>query len=114
MAIEFYDHRNFVLEDAPPLIDIERIYCLDWRAFTNEQWETLTRVFEELPEYQGKRQDFGDVPFWFGMNRREIPYLWAGIEPPGLQVVGELPLDKWEEWDRLFRVGVENLPFRKR
>ena len=29
-------------------------------------------------------------------------YLWASVEPSGLQVAGELPDDVWEQWDREF------------
>jgi hypothetical protein len=51
---------------------------------------------------------------WFGTDEEAPPFLWASVEPPGLQVYGVLPLTSWNDWDAAFRAAVETagLPVR--
>lgn len=81
-------------------IAVERIYRLDWRRFTSEGWETLRRIYQVLP---GHLPSSADSARWFSLDEERELYLWASVEPPGLQVEGVLTLAMWHDWDSRFR-----------
>ncbi len=89
---------------------VERIYCFRFDAFTEADWTALDAVYQELPGWLGYGED--GCPCWFGVNEDASPYLWASVEPPGLQVHGVLPLATWERWDTHFRTATRTLPHR--
>ncbi|MBN1912523.1 MAG: hypothetical protein JW818_22570 [Pirellulales bacterium] len=96
----------------PGWYDIERIYCFDWDAFSDANWERLRSIYATLPGYQGS--DDGAFPRWFSdVDDPSNGYLWAGVEPPGLQVAGTLPHHLWNDWDERFRCAIAALPFRQ-
>jgi hypothetical protein len=110
VGIPFYDCKDL---DATSdgWLDIERIYCFDWDAFTPEDMDRLRLVFASLP--QSKRHDSDDCHWWFADHEDvESGYLTAGIELPGLQVFGTLPAGTWAEWDRVFQQAIDGLPVR--
>jgi hypothetical protein len=108
--IPFYD--NKLLEPAEDgWVDVERIYCFDWDAFDETLMERLRAIFVALP--QSRKHDAHDCHWWYS-DREDIEngYLTAGVEPPGLQVFGSLPLATWREWDRAFQAQAVGFPVR--
>lgn len=57
---------------------------------------------------------YRDVPWWFGDDEDVPPFLWASVEPTGLQVCGILPEAEWWTWDERFREAAGDLPCRVR
>ena len=51
---------------------------------------------------------------WFGDDEDVPPFLWASVEPTGLQVHGVLPEADWCAWDERFRTEAAGLPCRVR
>ncbi|MEZ6143003.1 MAG: hypothetical protein R3B84_20760 [Zavarzinella sp.] len=93
-------------------LDIERIYCFDWDAFDRDDMDRLRAIFASLP--QSKKHDAHDCHWWYAeQDDPEHGYLTAGVEPPGLQVFGTLPLREWEAWDRAFQERAAGLPVRQ-
>src|SRR6516165_4513498 len=44
MPIEFYDNKEPILtDDDDCLVEIERVYCLDWHEFDDAYWKELER-----------------------------------------------------------------------
>ena len=99
----YYDNDYKIYEADAEFVDFERVYCLDFSSFTEENWNDLEQIYNKLP---GTRYLKG-VPYWFGVDENEPPYLWVSVEPPGLQVVGVLLLNDWLKWDESFRNQVE-------
>jgi len=101
MAVPFYDTKP-AEPDGDGWVDVERIYCLDWDAFDRALMDRLRDIFRILP--QSRKHDPDDCHWWYSDREdTDAGYLTAGVEPPGLQVFGTLPLAAWEEWDREFR-----------
>jgi len=109
MPLPFYGNLEATpIDGLTCLVEVERVYCLDWDHFEERHWQGLTRVYEGLPGAVRYR----DVPWWFGDDEDVPPFLWASVEPPGLQVYGVLPEADWRAWDERFRSQVEGLPSR--
>ena len=109
MAVPF--HNN--LEPTPIdgltcLVEVERVYGLDWDRFDDSHWEALARIYEGLP---GAVRHL-DVPWWFGDDEDVPPFLRASAGPTGLQVCGVLPEADWWAWDERFRTMAAGLPCR--
>jgi len=111
VAVPFYDNLEATpIDGLSCLVEVERIYGLDWDRFDDEHWRGLTRVYEGLPGAVRHR----DVPWWFGDDEDVPPFLWASVEPTGLQVHGVLPEADWWAWDERFREAASGLPCRVR
>ena len=111
MAVPFYDTLEATrIDGVSCLVEVERIYGLDWDRFDDEHWRALTRFYEGLPGVVRHR----DVPWWFGDDEDVPPFLWASVEPTGLQVHGVLPEADWWAWDERFREAAGDLPCRMR
>jgi hypothetical protein len=110
MTVPFYDTKPLEPSDDG-WVDVERIYCFDWDAFDRALMDRLRDIFRELP--QSRTHDHDDCHWWYS-DREDIDqgYLTAGVEPPGLQVFGTLPLALWEAWDREFQTRATGLPVR--
>ena len=106
----YYDNLREPLEDAPEWLEIERVYCLDFDRFNAGDWERLAQLYNKLP--QRKPDSPAGCPWWFGTNEELEPFLWASVEPPGLQVYGVLDPKDWEMWDCNFRALSAKLPKR--
>ena len=109
MAVPYYDN----LEPTPIdgltcLVEVERVYGLDWDRFDGRQRRDLARIYEGLPGTVRHR----DGPWWFGDDEDVPPYLWASVEPTGLLVHGVLPEADWWAWDERFRTEAAGLPCR--
>lgn len=110
MSIPFYDNREATrLDGRSILVEVERIYGLDWDRFDDDHWQAMARNYEGLP---GTLRD-RDVPRWFGDEEERPPFLWASVEPAGLQVYGLLPEPDRRAWDELFREAAGGLPVRE-
>jgi hypothetical protein len=110
MSIQFYDEWD-ATPDQDGWVDIDRIYCFDWNAFDAGLFERLRRVFRSLPRSEG---DDAHGCHWWYSNREDLAngYLTAGVEPPGLQVFGTLPVGTWHDWDAAFQIAAADLPCR--
>ena len=109
MAVPFYDNLEATpIDGLHCLVEVERIYCLDGDRFDGDQWRALERIYEDLP---GTFR-ISDGPMWFGDDEDLPPFLWASVEPPGLQVYGILPEADWWAWDERFRSAIGGLPVR--
>src|SRR4051794_26068548 len=100
MGVPFYD--NLVatpIDGVSCLVEVERVYGLDWARIGEEHWRGLARLFEGLPGAVWHR----DVPWWFGDDEDSPPFLRASVVPPGLKVSGILPEADWLAWDERFR-----------
>ena len=109
MAVPFYDNLEATpIDGLHCLVEVERVYCLDWDRFHEDHWRALERIYEGLPGSLRLR----DGPMWFGDDEALPPFLWASVEPPGLQVYGVLPEADWRAWDEQFRSAIGGLPGR--
>jgi hypothetical protein len=90
------------------LVEVDRIYLLNWDRFDASHWQELACIYEDLP---GALR-FQDVPMWFGDDEDLPPFLSAAVGPPGLQVHGILPEADWWAWDERFRAAAASLPCR--
>ena len=111
VTVPFHDNLEATpIDGLTCLVEVERIYGLDWDRFGEEDWRALTRIYEGLPGALG----FRDGPMWFGDDEDLPPFLRASVEPSGLQVYGVLPEADWRAWDERFREGAAGLPCRVR
>ena len=107
----FYDNLYKPLENCAEFVEIERVYCFDFHTFTDDDWQSLNRVYDRLPERQVDTPD--RCPWWYGTDEESEPFLWASVEPPGLQVYGIVRRQDWRDWDSVFRSLTEGLPKRR-
>ena len=111
MAVPVYDNLEATpIDGLSCLVEVERLYGLDWGRFDENHWRGLTQIYEGLPGAVRGR----DGPMWFGDDEDVPPFLWASVEPPGLQVHGILPEADWWAWDERFRKEAAELPHRVR
>lgn len=111
MPVPYYDNLEATpIDGLSCLVEVERVYRLDWGRFDERHWRDLARVYEALP---GALR-FRDVPWWFGDGEDVPPFLWASVEPIGLQVRGMLPEADWWAWDQKLRSEAAGLPCRGR
>src|SRR5215207_10978420 len=83
VSIAFYDNLEATpIDGLSCLVEVERIYGLDWDRFGEEDWRALTRIYEGLPGALRSR----DGPMWFGDDEYLPPFLRASVEPSGLRV----------------------------
>jgi hypothetical protein len=110
-VVVFYD--TWIDEpDDEGFVDIERIYCFDWRAFSPSDWARLEAIIGMLPE---PRSDANGWAWFSAQENIETGYLHASVESMpnvGLQVYGTLKLEIWQQWDRAFQSLAEGLPMR--
>jgi hypothetical protein len=111
-AVPFYDNLAAISEEDPSMVEIDRVYCVDVVAFTDADWTRLDDIYRSLPGHYRVAQS---SPMWFGDDEDQLPFLWASIEPPGIQVYGILPPTAWAEWDQAFMTALNasTLPFRQ-
>ncbi len=100
MTVPFHDDLEATpIDGLTCLIEVERVYGLDWDRFDEEHWRELARIYEGLP---GAVRHL-DVPWWFGDDEDLPPYLRAAVE---------LPEADWWAWDERFRTEAAGLPCR--
>jgi hypothetical protein len=107
VALPFHDHLEATpIDGLTCLVEVRRVYLLDWQRFREEDHQTLRRIFEALPGALPDR----DRPVWFGDEEDLPPFLQATVVPGGLQVSGILPEADWWAWDSRFRHDADGLP----
>lgn len=102
----FYD--NIEISDES-IVSIDRVYGLDFGQFDDEMWGRLSEIYSMLPAQI--KVDGAAQPAWFGEEDKHHEYLWASVEPSGLQVVGRLNSADWYEWEKTFHAGIIDFPF---
>ena len=54
MAVPFYDNLEATpIDGLTCLVEVERIYRLDWDRFDDDLWRGLARIYEGLPGARG-------------------------------------------------------------
>ena len=94
------------MNEDTPLQAINRTYTIDATQMTDTQWTALDQVYRSLPGFAGYPPP-DHCPVWFGPVPEDeqttgIPYLWASVEPSGLQVAGSLSAAVWAAWEAQF------------
>lgn len=111
MTVPFHD----LLEATPIdgltcLVEVERVYGLDWGRFGDDHWRDLATIYGGLPGASHPRGG----PMWCGDHEDVPPCLLASVAPTGLRVHGVLPEADWWAWDERFRREIAGLPCRVR
>jgi len=106
----YYDNQ-YVVDDSTQTITIDRVYQLSLGSFSEDDWIRLERIYKSLPGWvgYGSPSDPG-LPYWFGNNEEIKPFLWASLEPQGIQVHGCLTLADWQLWSAHFEDEALQLP----
>lgn len=86
---------------------VDRVYCLQFSIFCDQDWSTLSEAYKTLPGWAGALVD--GCPCWYGLPESE-EFLVASVEPSGLQVFGTLSSDKLQEWHAAFIRAISSLP----
>ncbi|MBE1442637.1 hypothetical protein [Paenibacillus sp. OAS669] len=107
MDICFYDNKELAANEKG-IISIDRMYCLNFNEFIEATWEQLQQVYLVLPQCLVKPHQ---CPMWFGEEGISPNYLYASVEPSGLQIVGELPIEQWELWEKAFHTQLSRFSF---
>jgi hypothetical protein len=110
--VVFYDNLQAIpLPDEPELVEVERIYCVQFDRFSEDDWTRLDQIYRDLPGAYRENK----IPFWYGDSEEAPVHLSASVEPPGIQVYGIIPLEQWKLWDAAFQKALaeSTLPFRK-
>jgi hypothetical protein len=108
--MKFYDNLEPTpIDESVGTFELERNYCFEWNEFDKYHWQKLSEIYEKLP---GKVR-YADVPWWFGYTEESSTFLWASVEPSGLQVYGVLIMEDWLAWDSQFRSASIDLPMQK-
>ncbi len=106
-ATLFYDNQLDESSDHPGLVEVERVYALDFARFSAADNRALLELYRSLP---GAYRET-DVAAWFGDSADSPPYLAASAEPSGLQVNGSLAPADWDVWHDAFLRGLTAHPF---
>ena len=107
----FYDNMQATpLPDQPELVEVERIYCVQFDRFSVADWTSLDHIYRNLPGEYRENQ----IPFWYGDSDEAPVHLSASVEPPGIHVYGIISVDQWSQWDAAFQEALteSTLPFR--
>ncbi|SMF91648.1 hypothetical protein SAMN05661091_5525 [Paenibacillus uliginis N3/975] len=107
MNICFYDNRE-ITPDENGNVSIDRVYCLEFHDFKDVTWQHLGEVYRSLPQYIVKDNA---CPMWYGEEEGSAVYLYASVEPSGLQIVGDLSAEQWEMWERMFHRQLSRYDF---
>lgn len=109
MSVPFHDEFEVApIDGLTCMVEVDRVYSLDWTGFSDADRSDLEVVFGELPH-----PDHDDSGlFWFGGDEDVPPFLRAFPEPGGLRVRGILPEADWRNWDARFQASAARLPLR--
>jgi hypothetical protein len=107
----WYDEAIEEYPDERGWFDIERVYLLDWNRFTPADWVRLNGIWPRLPSCRDISTN--SLPRWFcDIDDPRHGYLWASVEPHGLQVAGSLKGKDWEQWHTDFVNHLAGFPIR--
>jgi hypothetical protein len=104
MTVAFFDSREPF--DGSGRANVDRVYQFDWTRFGKAESDSLDRIYRALPGWIG----YASVPYWFGDDEQSLNYLTASVEPPGLQVVGNLSESDFQNWHARFLGATRELP----
>lgn len=113
--VPFYDNAK-VEPDKLGFLFVDRVYCFAWDEFSDEDWQNLAKVYEELPGWLGYSNEghIKGYPCWFSLDEESLDsHLSASQEPPGLQVTGNITSKQLLQWHEYFLKLTQNLPKRK-
>ena len=111
--VPFYDNAEPEYdEDGRRFVD--RIYCFDWDSFSDSEWTRLANTYELLPGWCGYGADpyVKGCPCWYGLDPDAGSHLSAAVEPPGIQLGGDVTDDELESWHERFLQLTNSLPRR--
>ena len=57
------------------------------------EWTIVSEVYRSMNGWLGA----GDLPRWYGTEDDE-QYIWASLEPSGIQFVGKVDAALWTSW----------------
>ncbi len=100
----YYDNSN-IEPDENNIVFIDRIYGLEFNQFNESLWNKLMKVYASLPNHIE-----ASMPCWYGIEGKDEIYLWASVEPSGLQVSGVLHYSDWEKWESKFNSALSTFP----
>lgn len=63
-----------------------------------EVWDAVGKVYSEMPKWIGYNNS---IPYWYGTE--DDCYIWASVEPSGIQFAGNVPQDEWDLWISLLK-----------
>ncbi|MFB9326189.1 hypothetical protein ACFFSY_09720 [Paenibacillus aurantiacus] len=107
MDICFYDNVELAANEMG-IVSIDRVYCLNFNEFVEATWEQLQQVYWVLPQYLVKSHQ---CPMWFGEEGISSIYLYASVEPSGLQIVGKLQIEQWALWEKALHSQLSRFAF---
>ena len=96
--MEHYDNEYEISGSENEFVKVDRVYSFNFSKFNKENWSDLSSLYKLLPKYI-ENEELG-IPYWFGSDEEQPPYLWASVEPSGLQVHGVLSAEDLEIWHR--------------
>ncbi|MFD2564151.1 hypothetical protein [Aquimarina rubra] len=78
-------------------------------------WDKVAQVYAQMPGWLGfGKEGLGQkgIPYWFSFNEDE-KYIFASIEPGGLQFEANMDEDEWLAWKTYFKkIATEILGFK--
>jgi hypothetical protein len=57
------------------------------------EWKIVSEVYRSMDGWLGAE----DLPRWYGTDEDER-YIWASVEPSGIQFVGKMDTALWTAW----------------
>lgn len=71
-----------------------------WYYLPESVWDSVRTVYQAMPGWQGF--DKRGFPYWFGTEKDE-KWISTSIEPSGLQILGRMEVQEWNEWTERFK-----------
>jgi hypothetical protein len=93
---------------ADDYVSIEGTYRIVTSKLTTDQDAALLEIYKVLPGHYQINAAEG-MPYWYGENQNDVPYLTASFEPGGILIEGILQRADWVEWDAMFRRLVDQV-----
>ena len=104
----YYDNAE-IKQDTFGNVEVDRVYYFDFSRFDEGAWSVMENIYRSLPN-QSVKNGIGQQ-MWFGEEDISDSFLWSSVEPSGLQVVGYLKKEDWDEWKTAFHRLIRKLPF---
>ncbi|MBN1431055.1 MAG: hypothetical protein JXB07_21985 [Anaerolineae bacterium] len=109
--VTFYDNAEAKYdEDGRRFVD--RIYCFGWADFSDDDWHTLGEAYEKLPGWLGHAKEgyVKGCPCWYSLDRSIGSHLHTSVEPPGIQLCGNVTDSELDQWHERFLELTRILP----
>jgi len=90
---------------------LDRVYMVDEYRFKDSTYDELAKIYRILPEFVFNPTN---VCCWYGdKDKGDKYYLYISFESSGLQIVGNLPLMDFENWEKEFHKEIVRIPFKR-